>query len=70
MPASAEFGQRGSDSMNTNTSMTLSCPSRFDGVVIPFLDDNHTRTQSKKGVNLYLLTFQLNGLLHLKTGTL
>ena len=23
--------------MNTNTSMTLLCPSRFDGVVIPYL---------------------------------
>lgn len=46
MPASAKLGQRGSDSMNTNTSMTLLCPSRFDGVVIPYLGNTQNMTNA------------------------
>lgn len=44
MHASAKLGQWGSDSMNTNTSMTLLCPSRFDGVVIPYLGNTQNMT--------------------------
>ena len=34
--------------MNTNTSMTLLCLSRFDGVVIPYLDNTQNMTISPK----------------------